>query len=190
MAKSLPTREQLDAAMQTLYTEMGHLFAYWIWWTRAKPLLLKDEQFGENPTFLKFMQNSAVTTSLLALRKLNEFFKCRPPENNERDDDLRAYDYGFSNTGMVLKPEDFQELHKRIAHITYREVDAGKVSYEIYYGVGLIMPKCLEFLEHVRTTLYRDMVEKQKEVQRFQMALSGMRRKWEDEKRKADKAPN
>lgn len=183
MPKAIPTHQKLETAMEIVYTEMGHLFAYWIWWTRAKPLLLEDENFRNDKTSLIFLQNAAVTTSLLAIRKLNEFFRARPADDDERDDDLRAYDFGFGHTGAVLNPEDFKEIHKRIAHMTYRQVDFGKVSYELYDAVGLLLPRCKEFLDHVRGTLYADRETEQKEVQIMQAVLCAMRQKWEEGKR-------
>ncbi|MCU0784759.1 MAG: hypothetical protein MUF81_12110, partial [Verrucomicrobia bacterium] len=156
------------------------LFAYWNWWTQARPILLGDVRFNTDKRMeYALIHNSAIVTSLLAVRKLNEFFKARPKANNERDDDLRAYDYpGFARTGAVINPEDFQEIHKRIGHMTYREVDYGKVTFELYEAVELLLPRCLEFLEYVKKSFYSGAENKRSEIEIIQKGLLAMRQCW------------
>jgi hypothetical protein len=120
--------------------------------------------------------------SLLAVRKLNEFFKSCPKDNNEQDDGLRAYDYpGFTKTGAVINLEDFKEIHKRVAHMTYREVNYGKVIFELYEAVELLLPRCLEFLEYVKNSFYSGSENQKKEIETIQNGLLQMRQSWEEE---------
>lgn len=185
MQKSTPTRQQLEDAIALIYHEMGCLYAYWVWWTQARPILLANEQFRENSMQYALMQNSAIVITLLAVRKMNEFFKARPEKNDERDDDLRAYDFpGFDNMGVVINPKDFSEIHKRIAHMTYRQVDFGKVTYELYDAVGLVLPKCIKFLDYVRNTFYAGSENKKKDIEIVQKGLIAMRWHWDSERQK------
>jgi hypothetical protein len=184
MPRQAPIQQQLESAVPMIYHEMGQLFAYWVWFTQARPVLLS--KFPQNSMQYGIMQNAAITASLIAVRKLNEFFKSRPANDNERDDDLRSYDYhGFAGVGSVIHPEDFREIHKRIAHMTYQEIDRGKVSYELYDAVGLVLPKCIAFLEHLRTTFFAGHEDKMKDMEIIQKGLIAMRFGWEREKIKA-----
>lgn len=155
MAKAVPTRHQLNAAVPLIYREMGQLFAYATWFMEVRPVIAAV--FPEKSRQYVMVQDSIVIATVLALRKLNEFFRKRPSNDDERDDDLRAYDYpGFTKTGDLLLPEDFREIHKRIGHMTYREVDTGKASYELYEAVARVLPRCIEFLDHIRGTICLD----------------------------------
>ncbi len=180
MPKPIPTPSQLKEAIRLIHGEMAHLFAYWNWWTQARPILLGDVRFNTDKSMqFALIHNSAIVTSLLAVRKLNEFFDARPKKQN---DDLRAYDYpGFTRTGAVINPEDFKEIHKRIGHMTYREVDYGKVTFELYEAVDLLLPRCLEFLEHVKNSLYSDSENKRKEIETIKSGLLAMQQSWKEE---------
>jgi hypothetical protein len=82
---------------------------------------------------IRILNNAAIESQLLFLRKLNEFFMHLP--ENEQDekrkrlkpDDLRAEHYtGFTSPGPFLSDTDEAELHKRVGHITLIEVRHGK----------------------------------------------------------------
>ncbi|MDB6020021.1 MAG: hypothetical protein JWR19_4510 [Pedosphaera sp.] len=179
MPKLAPTRQELEAAIPVIYHEMGQMFSYFFWW-KARPILIGNPHFQEPGMPLSSIQNAAVIASLLAIRKLNEFFKDRPPRNDERNDDLRAYDYsGFAETGEVLRPEDYKEIHKRIAHMTFQAVNNGQASYELYMAVGLMLPRCVRFLEYIRNTFYVGQPDKIEEIQIIQDGLIRIRQHWE-----------
>jgi hypothetical protein len=185
-SKAVPTQSQLDKAIPVIHGEMAHLFAFWNWWTQARPILLSDTRFNTDKRMqYALMHNSAIVRSLLSVRKLNEFFKTRPIKNNESDDDLRAYDYpGFTGTGAVINPEDFKEIHKRVAHMTFREVDYGEAIFELYEAVELLLPRCIEFLEYVKNSFYSASEAKRDEIEIIQNGLLVMRQSWEDENRR------
>jgi hypothetical protein len=180
MTKTIPTQSQLNKAIPLIYGEMTHLFAYWNWWTQARPILLSDARFNTDKRMqYALMHNSAIVTSLLAVRKLSEFFKNRPAEDNERADDLRAYDFpDFTKTGAVINPKDFQEINKRLAHMTYRAVDYGKATFELYNAVELLLPRCLEFLEYIKNSFYSGSENKRNEIEIIKKGLLDMRQAW------------
>src|SRR5437868_3036771 len=106
MPKAPPSHQQLESAIPIIYHEMGQMFAYYFWW-HAREILSRETGFREDGMPHGTLQNSAIVASLLAVRKLNEFFKTRPPNNNERDDDLRGYDFpGYTATGSVIPADD------------------------------------------------------------------------------------
>jgi hypothetical protein len=176
-----PTQSQLEKAIQLVCDEMGHLFSYWVWWTQARPILI--EKFPEDSLQCKAMQNATVITSLLAARKLNEFFKARPSED-ERNDDLRAYDYpGFKDTGHLIPPADYKIIHKRVAHMTYHPVTHGDVSYEMLEAVRLVFPRCVGFLEHAATALYSTRLDKLQAIETMMVGLSTIYLRWEEQAR-------
>lgn len=124
-------------------------------------------------------RNAAALASLMAIRKLTEFFKARP-EKDEKDDDLRAYDFdGFTQLGEVLHRDDLPELHKRIAHMTYREIQFGQASYEVKIAVtDLVVPRCLCFLDYLESTFFATDDLAKEEVRKARRGVVGMVEKW------------
>jgi hypothetical protein len=64
MPKAVPTQSQLNEAIPLIHGEMAHLFAYWNWWTQARPIVLSDARFStEKRMQYALIHNSAITTS-------------------------------------------------------------------------------------------------------------------------------
>jgi hypothetical protein len=78
------------------------------------------EKNGIPEETISIVNNASLEAQLLFLRKLNEFFASLPAK---KEDDLRAEHYfGFKSPGPFLSDEDEAELHKRVGHITLKEV--------------------------------------------------------------------
>src|SRR4051812_30264874 len=99
-----PSQAELDQSVEHIIYVMNQCSTYFVWWVHIKPRLIAD--LHPDGAYMTIINNSAIEATLLFVRKLNEFFRERP-KNDERDDDLRAYDFpGFKAVGMFLHPGD------------------------------------------------------------------------------------
>ena len=100
---------------------------------------------------ISIVNNASLEAQLLFLRKLNEFFESLPAQ---KEDDLRAEHYfGFKSTGgPFLSDEDEAELHKRVGHITLKEVREQKKDWTklIRGSVPVAIDRSLEFFRFLR----------------------------------------
>jgi len=118
-------------------------------------------------------KNTVVEGTLLSIRKINDFF--RPPEeSNEKEDDVFSYDFhGFKGVGKFLDLDDFSELHKRVGHITLREIRHGKVSWEMHHAVVAAATKYIEFTKFLQSEFFAtDEGRKQKAADSERIILS------------------
>src|SRR5260370_7845255 len=103
--------------------------AYFLWRHQIRPGLSQHSE--ADGAYLQVIENSIIEGTLLFIRKLNEFFKQRP-NRDEKDDDLRAYDFlGFKNLGEFIMQKDYEQLHNPVVHMTLRVSRAGKVGWEM-----------------------------------------------------------
>ena len=100
---------------------------------------------------ISIVNNASVEAQLLFLRKLNEFFESLPAK---KEDDLRAEHYfGFKSLpGPFLSGEDEAELHKRVGHVTLKEVREQKKDWTklIRGSVPVAIDRSLEFFRFLR----------------------------------------
>lgn len=124
-----PTNEELSCSIDALFiaAHQSALFAYWR--LIHKPLLGKFEEL-EIPEAGLYFENGIRESSLMLIRKTTEFF--RPRNSSDESDSLYAYLYipAWEGTWVVEK-EIYEELHKRIGHITVREVRNGQKEWSI-----------------------------------------------------------
>jgi hypothetical protein len=147
-----PTPRELEEATELLFNVMIRCFAYFLWWTRIRPIL---EKAGLSERDITLQRNTVIEGTLLSIRKINDFFRPRGKSSNEQADDVFSYDFqGFSGAAKFLHPDDFSELHKRIGHITLREIRHGKVSWEIHNAVVAAAKKYIEFSRFLQTDFF------------------------------------
>lgn len=115
--RTSPTRAELEATADLLFGVMTSCFAYFLWWTRIRPLL-ESANLPNRGIVIALQSNTVVEGTLLSIRKINDFF--RPSGgSNEKEDDVFSYDFhGFRGAGKFLHPDDFSELHKRVLRRT------------------------------------------------------------------------
>lgn len=181
MKRRTPTRDELKRSLSTVYEEIGALYTWYIWWVYARTVLEDDEFVGKASGHYVILNNAALHSSVLATRKLAEFFKVRP-KIEERDDDLRAYDFpGFDDLGDIMLREDLTEIHKRVAHMTYREIEAGPASYQLKIAVHeLLLPRCLSFLEYLERLFFAEDQDGKEDVQKVRFHILGMTKNWDE----------
>jgi hypothetical protein len=175
-----PSQAELDKSVEDIIYVMDQCSTYFVWWVHIKPMLSQHPQ----PRYVRIIQNGVIESTLLFIRKLNEFFKERP-KVDEKDDDLRAYDFpGFKEVGTFLRPDDYEQLHKRVGHMTLQQVREGKVAWEIDDGVKLAFAKSELFLEFLVSKLYASNSERRQHVLASRDALRCLSKEMEKEKRK------
>ena len=174
-----PSQAELDKSVEDIIYVMYQCSTYFVWWVYVKPKL--SHHVEQDSLHTTIIQNSVIEATLLFIRKLNEFFKERPAVD-EKDDDLRAYDFpGFKRVGTFLNPGDYQQLHKRVGHMTLQQVREGKVSWEIHDAVKLALTKSASFLNFLIDELYVSNSERREYV----FAARGALRRLSEEIEKA-----
>jgi hypothetical protein len=151
--RTSPTRAELEASTDLLFGAMTSCFAYFLWWTRIRPIL-ESVELPNRDIVIALQKNTVVEGTLLSIRKINDFF--RPlGESNEKEDDVFSYDFhGFKGAGKFLLPDDFSELHKRVGHLTLREIRHGKVSWEMHRAVVAAATKYIEFTKFLQSEFF------------------------------------
>jgi len=98
--------------------------SYVSWMAAVKPKL--DEQQLFLPYEYGAIANSCLTSSLLAIRKFDDFFK----DKKSRHDDVTVSDFGYQPSNILTDAER-KDINKRIAHFTTAMEDAGNESWAI-----------------------------------------------------------
>ncbi len=113
-----PRPDELEKAIDDIgYVILQACVAHDLYHIEVIPVLRKN---GMPEETISIVNNASLEAQLLFLRKLNEFFE---PVPAKKADDLRAEHYfGFKSPGPFLSNEDEAELHKRVGHITLKEV--------------------------------------------------------------------
>jgi hypothetical protein len=162
--RTLPTRAELEASTGLLFDVMTSCFAYFLWWSRIRPIL-ETAELPNRDIVITLQNNTVVEGTLLSIRKINDFF--RPPEeSNEKEDDVFSYDFhGFKGAGKFLHPDDFPEFHKRVGHITLREIRHGKVSWEMHRAVVAAATKYIEFTKFLQSEFFATDVSRKRQAE-------------------------
>ena len=183
MAKSPripPSQGELDKSVEDIVYVMSQCSTYFVWWVHIKPKL--TGHVHADCAHMTIIHNGVVEATLLFVRKLNEFFRERP-KVDEKDDDLRAYDFpGFKAVGPFLHPGDYEQLHKRVGHMTLQQVRSGKVSWEIHNAVKLALAKSVSFLDFLVDDLYSSNADRREYVSSARGALLRLSKEMEKAK--------
>jgi hypothetical protein len=128
--------------------------AYHAWIQRVKPVLKTITTNPVDNGIVQIIENSTLESSLLFLRKLNEFFGTKP--QNANDDTLRAYHFGdFGDNGWFLTKDEFDELHIRVGHISVEEVRYGEKTWPVDDYVRRALSKACSFLTPISIFTHR-----------------------------------
>jgi hypothetical protein len=143
-----PTPDELEKAIDDIgYAILQACIAHDLYHIEVVPVLRKN---GMPEGTISIVNNASLEAQLLFLRKLNEFFESLPAK---KEDDLRAEHYfGFKSSGAFLGDEDEAELHKRVGHITFKEVRERKKDWTklIRGSVPVAIDRSLEFFRFLR----------------------------------------
>lgn len=182
------TKEELTAAADRVFHNISQLFGYYAWIGKIAPSLESRGEGAPGHFHFLLVQNAVVDGFLINLRRLNEFFSKRPEKpKDERDDDLRAYHFGFPEIGHFLEKGDMDDLHKRIAHSTSRTALHGDVSYQAKHATELALTHSFQFLEHLLRTYYTDGSSESEKMKGACIVLIGLWTSWCEEAEKEKK---
>jgi hypothetical protein len=140
-----PSIDEAYGAIPDLLYVIDQCLAYSIWTKIVKPKIENSTELKDDREMLGIINNSILESSLMFIRKLNEFFGKK--EQGPSDEALRAYHFGeFTNNGWFLTESEYNELHMRVGHISVEEVRHGKKLWPIdeYLRKGLL--KAYSFL--------------------------------------------
>jgi len=130
-----------------LLQEVELTFAYHYW-------LKYDATHGEDRVRLRreftAFHSACFLTSLLSIRKINDFFSPASSANRKRSDDLKASQFGFAKMESVL---DKREIDKLVAHLTERGEELRIRGMPITDMVVTIHERCLEFFDYLEESL-------------------------------------
>ncbi len=173
------TNAELAKAADRVFHYISQLFGYYAWVGKIAPSLESKVEGAPGHLYFVLAQNAVVDGYLINLRRLNEFFSTRPKkEKDEKDDDLRAYHFGFPEIGRFLDEEDMKELHKRIAHSTSRTALIGDVSYEAMKATEMALKHSFQFVEHLLRSFYTDGSSESETMKRACVRLLALWSSW------------
>lgn len=150
MTNSPPTDQELADSIDQLF-KVAHESAVFEFWSMVKgPILrrLKEWDIGDAEYLFA---NAFHENSLLLIRKTAEFFKKRVKD--DKNDTLYAYRY-LPNCSFdpVVEENEYKELHKRVGHITIREIRYGSRAWEIQSLTIQSIKTWLDFFEKVEAS--------------------------------------
>lgn len=144
-----PSKEEAFQALPDILYVIDQCMAFHVWRQRVKPELEKFVGHPLDESTVQIIENSTLESTLIFLRKLNEFFSKRHPQN-KNDDSLRAYYFGdFIENGWFLTKDEYAELHIRVGHISVEEVRKGKKEWPINDYVYRALSKSFLFLTFI-----------------------------------------
>jgi hypothetical protein len=136
--------EAFNAIPDLLYVIDQCKFIY-DWSNKIRPSIPPDIFGEQTDNYIDLIHNSIVESTLMFVRKLNEFFSRRDQEKG--NEALRASHFGdFPENGWFLTKKEFDELHMRVGHISLEEVRSGKKEWSIDY-IQRALTKAKSFLE-------------------------------------------
>ncbi|MFT5028079.1 MAG: hypothetical protein ACI9VS_000499 [Candidatus Binatia bacterium] len=171
-----PTSVELDEAVSLVFDAVSRCFAYFRWWTRVRPVLIAATL---HETDIVLQQNAVIEGTLLSIRKVNDFFRTRG-NSRELEDDIFSYDFtGFGQTGKFLHPDDFTEIHKRIGHITLRQIREGRVTWSIQDATIAAATKFVDFAKFLETSFYASDESSRQKAADCRIAIENLMREME-----------
>ena len=160
-----PSKEEAFRALPDILYVIDQCLATHLWGQRVKPIIEGCVEHLVDKPIIQIIENSTVESTLIFIRKLNEFFGTRP--QNADDDALRAYHFGdFKNNGWFLTKPEYDELHIRVGHISVEEVRHGKKRWPIEDYVHRALLKACSFLTFISQSPDVDRTMKNKITQK------------------------
>ncbi len=127
----VPSADELKKALPDLFYVASQCSAYQRAFRRFFPTEAVSgaevQPTGED----RLIFNALTEANLMFVRKSAEFFK--PAGPHDKPDTLYSHRYpGYTRQEWIVPAETYEEFHKRVGHITVREVRHGKVSWPIF----------------------------------------------------------
>lgn len=178
-----PTAEELEKALEDLFYAANQC-ATWHFWYSLAGATLKDHPDPVVRTPSLLIQNGVAEATLLFVRKTVEFFK--PKEANDKADTIYSYRYdGYCAQEWIVPFEPtYIELHKRVGHITVRQVRQGRVEWPVFPMVMQAMNKWVEYFEAIAALPTAHNNKRAEQCASYARALRTLIRRIEDDVKK------
>jgi hypothetical protein len=156
-----PSTEELKSGWLQVDLCMRLAFSYYVWQKHFQP---PTDTTDES----KFMRAAALQCSLLNIRSLDEFFR---PQS--RPDDIRAAHYpNFSNPGPFLSDHETKQLHKLIAHLTYRRFHEFETTWNTFHLLRRAYDHFRPFVDYIRDVEFAGQIN-------IQASMAAMKKRYE-----------
>lgn len=98
---------------------------------------------------LQTIQNGCTHASLIAIRDLDDFLT--PRDSKSKPDDLKASDFGYSESRSFLTTSERVAINKLIAHTTVVGAQSQGFSWDIWELTSKCVAQSLEFLKWIES---------------------------------------
>jgi hypothetical protein len=161
-----PTQDELRRAVPDIfYAASATASSAYIILVEQTPQLTNLK--SQLPYLDGFLHNSFLEVSLLFLRKTTEFFKHR--QNGDKNDTLFAYRYFPEWKGVwVVEKGIYDEMHKRVGHITVMQARYGPVAWPIENMTLAAISQWISFFGELRTSWIYDGSPPEEQLRKYQ----------------------
>lgn len=154
--ESCPSPLELTASLEDLFYVANQASLYHHWYQHVEPIIYQHPPTTHDPKYVAmFMRNGITEATLMYLRKSHEFFQAKRP--NHKPDSLYAYLWSnYEANGQVFERAVYDELHKRVGHITVREARYGKLTWLLYEMLVDAQREWIRFFSFLAETHYEN----------------------------------
>lgn len=171
--------EQTKSAFDRVFRFTAQLLSYYAWYAKVRPKVDESSSSPVETLHLRLVEGAIVDGWMINLRRVNEFFSAPPSDGNRGyDDDLRAYDFGFSDVGRFLHKDDMLALHKHVGHSTTAGIDTGTIAVDALPATFAALRRCIAFIEFLQTKSDGPHAEKPEVVQQSATWLIELYAEW------------
>lgn len=145
--------------------EVEQTTAFWLW---HKYVSRHRQEESKWEGHFKILLVATFHSSLLSVRKLNDFFTTRG-----WPDDIKADRFGFKNMVSPLNETDEKRLDKYLAHMTFPGADLRFQKWNVDDFTRPIYPRAFEFCQHLENSFLDKKMDEEilKEVASFKRGL-------------------
>ncbi len=153
MSDDLDRDRELAPLLEHFQERLNLLFSYFFctFEFEGDEDLHKDPAKNRRAWELQTIQNACLHTTLIALRDLDDFLTPRTPSTNR--DDIRASDFGMSQSLRFLSASERTDINKHIAHTTVPGAHGHGYRWDIFELATKAVRQSIEFLEWVEKHL-------------------------------------
>ena len=144
MADIPDTDERLGPLLEYFFERLNRVYAHFfcVLEFEKDPDLREDPGTNDRAWSLQTIQNGCFHASLIAIRDLDDFLTPRGPKS--KLDDLKASDFGYTESCSFLTLEERTAINKSIAHTT----KVGAQSQRDRWKIWELTSKCIEQSVH------------------------------------------
>jgi hypothetical protein len=148
----LKTKQQADAIIADrdfifmFMEEVEQTTAFWLWHEYSSKHQPKKSEWEHH---FKMLLISSFHSSLLSVRKLNDFFTEKLPNSKRDADDVKADRFGFNNMTSPLDKAARKSINKYLAHMTFAGNELRFQKWNVDDFTRPIYLRSFEFCQHL-----------------------------------------